>query len=330
MAAMTRTSTCWLRSDPSGSNSRSCSTRSSFDCSTGLIVPISSRRMVPPSASANLPFLARRGAGKRAPHVAEELRLEQRFGNRGAVHLDEGHVALRASRVNGARDELFAGAGLAGYQHRALGFGDELGLADHVLHRAAAPDDAVMVELFVALVQQVSLVRAQTLMLERPPHDHEQLVDLERFLQVVERAQLHRFDSALDCRVRRHHQNLRTLGFRRCGDELPDEIEACRVRHQVVDDQHVDAPLGQRALRLANAAGLEHVVPLAAQRLAQRAPDFLLVVDQQERAASRVHAGLRAARAARHRGSPEAADRCGFRCRRRAGCRARPSPPCRR
>ena len=56
MAAITRTSTRSVRSAPSGSNSRSCSTRSSLDWSAGLIVPISSRKIVPPSASANLPF----------------------------------------------------------------------------------------------------------------------------------------------------------------------------------------------------------------------------------------------------------------------------------
>ena len=46
-------------------------------------------------------------------------------------------------------------------------------------------------------------------MLERPADHHQQLVDLERLLQIVERAQLHRFDGALDRRVRRHHENLR-------------------------------------------------------------------------------------------------------------------------
>ena len=127
-------------------------------------------------------------------------------------------------------------------------------------------------------------------MLERARDDDEQLLDLERLLQVVERAQLHRFDRALDGRVRGHHQNLRPLGFGRRGDQLPDEIEPCRVGHQVVDDQHVDAALGQRALRLANAAGFEHVVTFGAQRLPKRAPDLLLVVDEEERAASRAHA----------------------------------------
>ena len=245
---------------------------------------------MPPSASANLPFLLRRGARKGAADVPEQLGFEERFGNGRAVHLDERHVALRAARVNGARDQLLAGAGLAGDQDRALGLGDELGLANDVFHRAASSDDAVVVELFVALVQQVALMRAQPLMLERAPHDDEQLVDFEGLLQVVERAQLHRFDGALDRRVRRHHQNLRALGFGRRGDQLADQVEPGRIGHQVVDDEHVDAALGQHALRLADAAGFEHVVPLGAQRLSERAPDFLFVVDQKEGAASRNHA----------------------------------------
>ena len=137
-----------VRSEPSGSNSRSCSTRSSFDCSAGLIVPISSRKIVPPSASANLPFLVVGRAGERAAHVAEQLRLEQRLGDRRAVHLDQRHVALRAAVVDRARHQLLAGAGLAGDEHRALGLGDQLGarLMTSCIAPAAA-DDAVVVEL---------------------------------------------------------------------------------------------------------------------------------------------------------------------------------------
>src|SRR5580765_84036 len=54
---MTRTSTCSVRSAPSGSISRSCRTRSSLACKAWLIVPISSRKMEPPLASENLPRL---------------------------------------------------------------------------------------------------------------------------------------------------------------------------------------------------------------------------------------------------------------------------------
>ena len=55
--------------------------------------------------------LARAGEG--AALVAEELALEQRLRDRGAVHDDEGLVAARAELVDRARDELLAGAALA-------------------------------------------------------------------------------------------------------------------------------------------------------------------------------------------------------------------------
>ena len=89
------------------------------------------------------------------PHVTEQLGLEQGLGNRGAVHLDERHGALRAAVVDGAGDELLARAGLAEDQHRALGLGDQLGAADHFFHGAAAPDDAVVIELLVALRDEI-------------------------------------------------------------------------------------------------------------------------------------------------------------------------------
>ena len=80
---------------------------------------------------------------------------------------------------------------------------------------AAAADDAVVIELLVALADQVAVLGAQPLVLERAPHDDQQLVDLERLLQVVERAELHRLDRALDRGVRGHHQDLRPLAFGR-------------------------------------------------------------------------------------------------------------------
>jgi hypothetical protein len=55
VAAITRTSTDCVRSEPTGSNSRSCSTRSSLACTGRPSVPISSRNSVPPSASAKRP-----------------------------------------------------------------------------------------------------------------------------------------------------------------------------------------------------------------------------------------------------------------------------------
>ena len=72
---------------------------------------------------------------------------------------------------------------------------------------------------------------------------------------------------------------------RRVLDELADEIEAGQVRHDVVDDQHVERPLGQQPLRRPAAGGLHHVVAVLPQRAAQRPEDALLVVGDQDRAA---------------------------------------------
>ena len=169
-----------------------------------------------------LALLAVERAGECAPHVAEQLRLQERFGDGRAVHLDQRHLALRAVEMNRPRDHLLAGARFAGDQHRALRLGDHLRGLDDVLDPPAAADDSVLVEFLVALAEQVSVLRPQPLMVDRAVDDHEQLVDLERLLQVVERAELHRLDRALDRRVRGHQQDLRTVGVRSRGNELAD------------------------------------------------------------------------------------------------------------
>src|SRR5262249_4073995 len=53
------------------------------------------------------------GVGEGALHVAEELVLEERLGDRAAVHDDEGPLVPRRQVVDRARDELLAGAALA-------------------------------------------------------------------------------------------------------------------------------------------------------------------------------------------------------------------------
>ena len=101
------------------SNSRSCSTRSSFICIARAHRPdfVEEQRafvrlLEPALASAD-------GAGERAAHVAEQLGLEQRLGNRAAVERDEPLRAARAVVMDGARHDFLARAGLAGHEDRA-------------------------------------------------------------------------------------------------------------------------------------------------------------------------------------------------------------------
>ena len=98
----------------------------------GLAVPISSRKIVPPSACRNLPILSCGGAGERAGDVAEQLAFQQRFRQGAAGDFDERLVAAAAAAMDRAGDQRFAGAAFAGDQHGGPGVGDAV---DHVEHR---------------------------------------------------------------------------------------------------------------------------------------------------------------------------------------------------
>ena len=61
------------------------------------------------------------GAGEGALLMSEKLRLDERLGDRRAVDGDERAAPAWRQRVQGAREELFAGAALSRQEHRALG-----------------------------------------------------------------------------------------------------------------------------------------------------------------------------------------------------------------
>ena len=63
-------------------------------------------------------------AGERAALVAEQLALDEAFGDRRAVDLDERAVLARRAEVQRAGDELLARAALAGDEHRGRALGD--------------------------------------------------------------------------------------------------------------------------------------------------------------------------------------------------------------
>ena len=84
-------------------------------------------------------------AGERSLLVAEQLRLDEVFGNRRAIHLHEPLAAARAVAMNRPRDELLADAAFALQQHGRVrgrrlpdGFFDlsqRRAVADHLILR---------------------------------------------------------------------------------------------------------------------------------------------------------------------------------------------------
>jgi hypothetical protein len=77
---MMRTSILTVCESPTRSNSRSCSTRSSFAWSAGLIVPTFVEEERPLVRLLEASLARADGAGERAAHVPEELGFEQRLG----------------------------------------------------------------------------------------------------------------------------------------------------------------------------------------------------------------------------------------------------------
>ena len=105
--------------------------------------PISSRKMRAAVGQLELALLLLAGAGERALLVAEQLRFEQRLGQRRAGDRHERLRGAVAGVVDGARDQLLAGAALALDQHRAAQAGDLVRQVQDLVHLRVLADHVV-------------------------------------------------------------------------------------------------------------------------------------------------------------------------------------------
>jgi hypothetical protein len=148
--------------------------------------------------------LALRCAGERALLVAEQLRFEQVFGNRGAVDGDERSVVARAERVQRPREQLLAGAALALEQHRRVGGRRAVQRLRHLLQLGVVPDDERRAAALRELVLQDHVLGGEPPLDERALHHQQQVIGIHRLGEEVERALLHRRHGVLDAAKRRH------------------------------------------------------------------------------------------------------------------------------
>ena len=82
------------------------------------------------------------GVGEGAALVAEELRVDQRAGEGGAVDGDKRRPGAMAARVQLACNRVLAGAGLAGDEDVGIGAGEAPHLLDERPHHATVRDEA--------------------------------------------------------------------------------------------------------------------------------------------------------------------------------------------
>src|SRR5689334_14920675 len=130
-------------------------------------------------------------------------------------------------------------------------------------------------------------VRREAHRLERPADDREQLVRVERLLEVVVRALAHGGDRLALRSVRGHQDDPRLRRVAGARAELTQQPEAVEVGHAEIADHQIHAPLADPRERRAPAVRLDHLEPLVLENAPQREADALVVVHDQH--ASRRH-----------------------------------------
>ena len=138
---MIRTSTLIGVFPPSRSITLSCSTRSSLTCASRVSSPISSRKIVDPSASFEAADLLRQRAGVSAALAAKQLALDERGRNRAAVDAHHRPLMALAHLVNGLCEHFLAAAGFAEQQHGRGRISDRFDLGERALGGSAFGHD---------------------------------------------------------------------------------------------------------------------------------------------------------------------------------------------
>ena len=138
------------------------------------------------------------GAGEGALLVAEQLALEQVLGDGRAVEGQERCLGAGAVLVDGAGDQLLAGAALAGDQHGKGLVGDAADRLEDLLHRRAAAHEGLAREVVVRRrLRDDGRLAHQACHLQGLADHPAQLLHVERLEQVVVRPLPHRLDGGI-------------------------------------------------------------------------------------------------------------------------------------
>ncbi len=276
VAAMKRTSTGMGRPPPIRSKLRSCKTRKSFACSSGLSSAISSRKKgaARRELEASSPLRVRAGEG--ALLVTEELALEQVLGERGAVDRDEGPVGALAPAVDGVGRDLFPGPALAEQEHGRLRSGHLSERGHHLGHVRISVAQHRLVEVALAgLLDRAQRARrsrarsTKSTSSSGPPNGFSRKSNAPSF---IARTAV----STEPCAVRTSTSRLGSASRARSSNVIP-----VHLRHLQIGDQEIEAGLRELAQGgLAVLAG-DHVVPGSGERIHQELADAFFVVDDQ-------------------------------------------------
>ena len=181
--------------------------------------------------------------------------------------------------MDGAGDELLAGAALARDEHGGQAVGGLPDGLEDLEHLAAPADEVVEAPLAAELPLERLVLVPEALALQRVREDELDLVHLERLGDVVVRAELHRLHRRLGGRERGddHHDGLGRVLLRR-----PEHREAVHLPHPEVGDDQVEHLTREGLDRLRAALADRDVVALLLQHDREEVAHAALVVHHED------------------------------------------------
>ncbi len=106
----------------------------------------------------------RDGAGERTTFMTEEFAFEQAGRDSGTIDFDESAFAARTQIVDGASDELFAGAGFAENEHGGVTWRGEFNLTQSALDDRAFADDLLEIKLAANFFFQIKFFNGEAVL----------------------------------------------------------------------------------------------------------------------------------------------------------------------
>src|ERR1700682_523114 len=202
--------------------------------------------------------------------MPEQLRLQQVLRHGAAVDGDERLVAARAATMDGARQQLLAGAALAGDQHARIRSRDHVRLRELLLHAGAAGDD---------LRAPVLIRGAEAGDPQRLLHLVEELLFVDRLGEKAERAHLRRLHRIRNGAVGGEDDDLQS---RPAVLQLLEQPDAVHLVHAQVRDDQIGPEAARCRQGLRGALHRFDLVTLRAQADGQQAQQSRVIVDQED------------------------------------------------
>ena len=174
------------------------------------------------------------------------------------------------------RDNVLAGAALAGEQNSRVAGGGLAGSFEQVLHRGAA---RVEQRLLVDRAAQRAIFRLKDPDVQRAIDGVLNLFERERLGDIVVGAGLHRLHGIFNGRIS-GHQNYQALG--RAPLDLAQQFQPGHLGHPVVGQHQVELRLGEDCHGLRAVLGLANLVAKRLEKRHETSPDIALVIDDKQ------------------------------------------------